>query len=249
MSAGDANVRDPWFIFHANMPMMLALDTPSREIRIQPGTGMQKIKAILFDYGGVLAEEGFSNGLEALAREQALAVNDMTAEGMHAVYDSGFVLGRGDESEFWSLLKQRTGLRGDEASLRKRLFDGFVLRTWMLELVDALGKQGYLTGILSDQTDWLDRLDARDDFYRHFDRIFNSYTMGRGKRDEAHFSDIANRLGLDPAAIAFIDDSRANVDRAQAAGLRAIHYTGRNKLLKSLNNLGISLVPHTSHPG
>jgi putative hydrolase of the HAD superfamily len=210
---------------------------------------MHTIKAILFDYGGVLAEEGFSNGLEALAKEQALAVSDMTAEGMRAVYDSGFVVGRGGESEFWSLLKQRTGLRGDEASLRKRMFDGFVLRPWMLELVDALRKQGYVTGILSDQTDWLDRLDARDDFYRHFDRIYNSYAMGKGKRDQSHFSDVANALGLDPSAIAFIDDSRANVDRALAAGLQAIHYTDQDKLLKSIETLGIGLIPPTSNHG
>ena len=35
----------------------------------------------------------------------------ITAEGMRAVYDCGFVLGRGSESAFWSLLRQRTGLR------------------------------------------------------------------------------------------------------------------------------------------
>ena len=46
---------------------------------------MNKIQAVLFDYGGVLAEEGFSNVLEALAKEQHLAVESMTHEGMLAV--------------------------------------------------------------------------------------------------------------------------------------------------------------------
>ena len=64
---------------------------------------MSEIEAVLFDYGGVLSEEGFSNTLEALAKEQDLPVEDMTAEGMQAVYDTGFVLGRGNESDFWSL--------------------------------------------------------------------------------------------------------------------------------------------------
>lgn len=46
---------------------------------------MNKIQAVLFNYGGVLAEEGFSNVLEALAKEQHLAVENMTHEGMLAV--------------------------------------------------------------------------------------------------------------------------------------------------------------------
>lgn len=58
---------------------------------------MNAIRAILFDFGGVLAEEGFSNGLQALAKEQNLAVEDIMAEGMQAVYDTGYVLGKGSE--------------------------------------------------------------------------------------------------------------------------------------------------------
>jgi len=41
---------------------------------------MNKIQAVLFDYGGVLADEGFSNVLEALAKEQQLAVENKTYE-------------------------------------------------------------------------------------------------------------------------------------------------------------------------
>jgi putative hydrolase of the HAD superfamily len=40
------------------------------------------IKAVLFDFGGVLAEEGFRNGLQALAREQGLDVYGMPRAAM-----------------------------------------------------------------------------------------------------------------------------------------------------------------------
>ena len=39
------------------------------------------IKAILFDYGGVLAEEGFHNGLVNLAREQGLDSVELSKHG------------------------------------------------------------------------------------------------------------------------------------------------------------------------
>ncbi len=198
---------------------------------------MVGIRAVLFDFGGVLAEEGFSNGLETLAREQDLAVDNMTAEGMQAVYDSGFVLGQGSEPEFWALLRERTGLQGDDAYLHQRMFYGFVMRPWMLELVEQLRHRGYITGILSDQTDWLDELDAEHDFFKFFDRVYNSYYLGKGKRDPSHFGDIAADLGLAPAAIVFVDDSEANVDNARAAGMLAILYSGRDTFLKSLDKI------------
>ena len=192
------------------------------------------IRAILFDFGGVLAEEGFSNGLESLAEEQQLPVRDMTAEGMRAVYDCGFVLGRGTESEFWSLLRQRTGLRGDDKELTTRLMNGFIVRRWMLDLVGRLKAQGYIAGILSDQTDWLDRLDARYDFYQLFDRVYNSYYLGKGKHDPSLFSDVAADLGIAPAAILFVDDNADNVARARASGMQTIHYVDREGFLNLL---------------
>jgi putative hydrolase of the HAD superfamily len=186
---------------------------------------MSGIQAVLFDFGGVLAEEGFSNALEALAREQGLPVQNMTAEGMRAVYDCGFVLGRATEAAFWSLLRERTGLQGDAADLTAKVLAAFVVRPWMLELVAQLKAQGYITGILSDQTDWLDRLDTRDRFYRFFDRVYNSYYLGKGKRDPSLFAELAADLGLPPAAILFVDDNSGNVARARAAGMQAILYT------------------------
>jgi len=195
---------------------------------------MSGIQAVLFDFGGVLAEEGFSHVLESLAEQQRLQVPDMTAAGAQAVYDSGFVLGRATESEFWSLLRQRTGLRGDDAALTAKILSGFTVRPWMRELVQGLRAQGYVTGILSDQTDWLDRLDSRHHFYRLFDRIYNSYYLGKGKRDPSLFTDVAADLGLPPASILFIDDSAGNVARAAAAGMQTIQYVDRETFLKAL---------------
>jgi putative hydrolase of the HAD superfamily len=195
-----------------------------------------KIRVVLFDFGGVLAEEGFRNGLLQLALEQGLP-EDLPEQGMRAVYDSGFVLGRGTAEDFWKLLKARTGLSGDDDALSRRLLDGFVLRPWMLELVWRLRHAGFITGILSDQTDWLDALDARDHFFAAFDHIYNSYYLGRGKRDSATFRQVADDLGLEPAELLFVDDDAGNVERARAAGLYAIQYLDRAGFNAALERL------------
>lgn len=199
----------------------------------------QLIKAVLFDFGGVLAEEGFYNGLMAMAREQDLDVEAMPRDAMQAVYDSGFVLGQGTTADFWAIMRERTGLKGEDEALSKRILDGFIIRPWMIELVHRLRAQGYITGILSDQTHWLDWLNEKDHFYDAFDHIFNSYYLGKGKRDPSLFTDVAAALALPPSALLFVDDNIENVERARDAGLQAIQYVDRNGFMSEMEKLGL----------
>ncbi|MEJ2396369.1 MAG: HAD family phosphatase, partial [Candidatus Thiodiazotropha sp.] len=171
----------------------------------------QNIKAVLLDYGGVIADEGFQNGLRAISREQGLDESATLQVAKYAVYDSGFILGKGTEETFWQSMRDSAGLRGSDAELTHRVLEGFVLRRWMIELVEKLRAQGYLTVILSDQSEWLDWLDQRDHFFQYFDHVFNSYHMGKGKRDISLFPEIAEQLALDPNEILFVDDMQSNV--------------------------------------
>jgi len=195
------------------------------------------IKAILFDFGGVLAEEGFSNGLIALASEQDLDANQIPQQCMRAVYDSGFVLGRGTAVDFWALLREHTGLNGDDADLTQRILAGFVVRLWMIELVQDLRARGYVTGILSDQTDWLDKLNQQTEFYSAFDHIYNSYYLGKGKQDPSIFEDVAADLQLAPGSILFVDDDKGNIDRARACGWLALRFIDKNNFLTELEKM------------
>lgn len=200
-------------------------------------TSGHAIKAVLFDYGGVIADEGFQNGLRSMAREQGLDGDAMLQVAKYAIYDSGFVLGSGTEREFWRLMREGSGLKGGDSELTNRVLPGFVLRPWMIETVRRLNARGYITGILSDQTHWLDWLNARDNFFQYFDHVFNSYHMGKGKRDLDLFRDITEKLTLSPGEILFVDDMKSNVERARAAGWRTIRYLDKAAFLEEIDGL------------
>ncbi len=195
------------------------------------------IRAILFDFGGVLAEEGFHNGLVALASEQGLDPVELSKHGMRAVYDSGFVLGRGAAADFWALLRERTGLKGEDADLTQRILTGFVVRPWMIKLVRDLRARSYVTGILSDQTDWLDELNQQTEFYSAFDHIYNSYYLGKGKQDPSIFEDVTTDLQLTPDRILFVDDDKGNIDRARTSGWRALRFIDKKNFLTDLEKM------------
>jgi len=195
------------------------------------------IRVVLFDYGGVLATEGFHEGLVTVARSQALDPEEFFQIARDAVYESGYVTGQGGEHDFWDLVRLRSGVRGSDAELTAECVDRFKLRPGMLALVRSVRGLGIATAILSDQTDWLERLDAREPFYREFDRVFNSYRLGKGKRDGSLFDDAVLVLGVAPAAAVFIDDDPGNVSRAAGRGLHALLFRDEVSLRRDLAKL------------
>jgi len=204
-----------------------------------PGESYPEIKVILFDYGGVLAEEGFREGLMAIGSSHGLSPDDFFETARTAVYDSGYVVGTAGESDYWALVRVQTGISTPDQALREEILNRFVLRPWMLEIAQHLRNQGCSVGILSDQTDWLDELDRRDHFFEKFDYIFNSYHMGIGKRDPRVFSLVVEQLEVPASNVLFIDDNEGNVERARSQGLTAIFYQDRDSFLGELQSLGL----------
>lgn len=215
---------------------------------------MPSVRWILFDYGGVLAEEGFHAALAALSVRYGRPPDELPRLAMDAIYDSGYVTGHADEARFWGLLRERFPFTEPEAEISEEILRRFRLRGPMLALVDRLRELGLLTAILSDQTDWLDRLDRRDHLFAHFDRVFNSYHLGKGKRDPSLFDEVTGSLTIRPSQAIFIDDNPENVRRAVSRGLHGVHYEDTGKLIQTLAGLlaipAISLAPGTrdTHP-
>jgi len=195
------------------------------------------IRVVLLDYGGVLAEEGFREGLYAAARDNGLDQAAFHRAGLDAIYDTGYVVGRGSEAEFWQALRRRFALRGGNSELTRCILERFVLRPRMIAVVRALRRQGIVCAILSDQTDWLDRLERRDHFYKEFDKVYTSYHLGKGKRDPSLFDDVVQDLAVAPGQALFVDDDPGNVRRAADRGLHALLYKSEDDFIDRLGAL------------
>jgi putative hydrolase of the HAD superfamily len=206
-------------------------------------TATAKIRVVLFDYGGVFAEEGFHQGMRAIAKMQGHDPDAFFEAARHAVYETGYVVGRANEAQFWSALRRRYPLAGDDATLASFVLERFRIRPAMLEAVRRLRGWGIRCALLTDQTDWLDRLEARDHFFGEFDRIYNSYRLGKSKRDAGLFDDVLADLHLPAAAVAFIDDTAGHVERARSRGLQALRFVETHQCLDELGSLlGLALL-------
>jgi len=193
------------------------------------------IRAVLLDYGGVLATEGFRRGLRSLARRFGLDPEKVYYEGSAAVYESGYVIGRGNENDFWRLMTRHTGLPPWQPWFTQSILRNFRLRPAMIDAVRSARQKGLVVAILSDQTDWLDRLEKRDRFFHEFDQVFNSYYLGIGKKDPAIFSRIVTQLDRQPEEILFVDDNPGHVRRARLLGIQAWQFVRQDRFLRRLS--------------
>lgn len=199
--------------------------------------GNGKIDVVLFDFGGVIAEEGFMKGLKVIAKANGLDEEDFIQAAFDVNYSTGYILGKVSEEVFWNELKEKTGVKGDNADLKAEIFSRFVMRDWMIDLVKKLKSENVIVGILSDQTTMIDKLDEQFDFFKWFDHVFNSYYLGKGKRDISLFDDVARTLKTKPDRMLFVDDDPGHIDRARRKGWKAIHYVDRESFEKDFEKI------------
>lgn len=190
------------------------------------------IDIVLFDFGGVLADEGYRKGLCAIAHRHGMNEDDFYELARELVYATGYITGRSIEAVYWQAIRDRTGITDGDAGLRNEILSRFVLRPFMFDIVARLRAAGIKAAILSDQTNWLDELDTRLDFFRSFDAVYNSYHLGKSKADVSHFTDVVSRMKGTPGRALFIDDDEEHCQRARRAGLNAIRYAGRDEFLE-----------------
>ena len=178
--------------------------------------------------------EGFQNGLYALARRYGLDPEELIAAAAEAVYASGYVTGRGQRSRILV-----PALRPDRSARLSPGVHGGDSRPFRPSSRPAGGGGPTAPGgISTGHPQRPDRL-ARPPqppgrFFDHFDQVFNSYHLGKGKRDASLFLDVAARLQLPPERILFIDDNAGHVQRAAALGLKVHLFVDQASCLEFL---------------
>jgi len=195
------------------------------------------VRTILFDFGGVLAEEGFRDGLTAIAAAAGRDPAQIVPVAYEMAWSTGFVVGGCDEAGFWQAFREATGIAGDDAALTETVFAHFRPRPFMFAVADAARRMGLVTAILSDQTEWLARLDARLDVFSHFDAVFNSWDHGVTKRDAAFFRLALSALAAAPETALFVDDAPGNVELAASLGFLTILYRDKDSFFAELSAL------------
>jgi putative hydrolase of the HAD superfamily len=195
------------------------------------------IPTVAFDFGGVLADDGFLDGLAKLATQWNCNADWLKETAVETIYNSGFVNGQCDEKRFWKLLAQNSGIPFEASTVRETIIDGFTLRPGVIQYVQEIRLSGYHLVLLSDHTNWLDELDQRKPFFHLFHRVYNSYHVHKNKREGTIFPHVLADLGIKSSKVVLIDDNPEYIDLAKKMGLVGVLFTEIESVKNSLGSI------------
>ena len=198
------------------------------------------IKAVIFDFGGVLMRT--VNPLPRREMEQRFGLPPGGAS--EAVFGSprwdDVQIGRISSAEFWADVGQRLGLDAESlAEFRQTFWAGDRLDEELVSLIRHLRGEGYRTALLSNAPDDLPQLVEQMGITNAFDVVVISGCEGLMKPDSAIFELTLERLGVPAEETVFADDARMNVTAARQVGLHATRFRGLSPLRKWLRGLGV----------
>ena len=195
------------------------------------------IKAIGFDYGGVIWGEPGSKFVEELSK--ILGVN---VEQFNKAYFSFNILLNTDKltvEEFWKLVLtklDRQGMLPELLEFTNKKTE-VKINTDVLRLVDSLKEQGYKVGLLSNLSSKLAVGLRQAGVDKHFDVTLISAEIGFVKPEKAAFDLLAQKLGVTLKEMIFIDDTEKSLSSSKEIGFHPILFTNYDRLRSDLTDM------------
>lgn len=196
------------------------------------------IKAVIFDFGGVLVRTHDPSGRRKWEKQLQLPTGGLDK----LVFDSETAVqatvGRVQAPAVWNYVGSYLKLSPEQlAELREDFWRGDRLD---LELVNFLRtlRPAYKTAILSNA--WSN---ARQVFTEKYllqnavDFMIISAEVSLAKPDAQIYHLAASTLGVSPAEAVFVDDVDRNIQAAIASGMTGIRYRSTDQILMELKNL------------
>ena len=200
------------------------------------------IRAVIFDWGGVLIENPAPALLAYFSRR--LGVSPEELNGAYREYAEAFQKGRISEEELWREIAAWLDIREEPPpSLWYEAFrEVYTPREEVFSLASELKGRGYKIGLLSNTEEGAVRY-FQEQRYEMFDVTVFSCREGTRKPERKIYEIALKRLGVFPQEAIFIDDNEEFVKGAREVGMEAILYTGTQALKDALSSLLGELVP------
>jgi len=199
---------------------------------------MRRIKAVIFDWGGVLIDNPAPGLMKYCA--EILGVSKKIYTHTHLKFVAGFQTGKVSENKFWSLICKE--LKVSKPKFRSLWTDAFKTayspKAEMFTMAELLQKNGYKTAVLSDT-----EKPAMKYFYRQKYKMFDakvfSCAVGTKKPDRKIYKLVLQKLKIKPDEAVFIDDRKDFLNGAKRVGLKTILFKSVRQVKISLKKLGV----------
>jgi putative hydrolase of the HAD superfamily len=179
------------------------------------------IKAVIFDWGGVVAPDSDGGWMGAFARLTGLEGDELKSVWSYAY--KGLSTGAINFDVFWQRVYEKTGkvYPDNKNSIWK---DGLVREPWpaVIEYAESLRSKGIRTAVLSNSIEYIESMPWFPSAYEGFEPIIFSHQVGLAKPDLSIYELMLQKLGLRGDECIFIDDIDKNLPPAGQLGMKTI---------------------------
>lgn len=200
-----------------------------------------KIKAVIFDWGGVLMDDPTHKVLSYCADKLGVSEQDLYRE--HMKIEPLIQSGKMTERKHWEKICRKLKVPKSKIPNYSIWYKGLrpaYHEKKTLSFARALKKKGYKLGFLSNAESagirWFN--DHRKN-YSFFDARIISMNVKAVKPQKKIYQMMLKRLKARPEEAVFIDDRIRNVKGGENAGIRSILFKSPGQLKKELKKLGV----------
>jgi putative hydrolase of the HAD superfamily len=202
------------------------------------------IKAVLFDFGGVLSESGKAGAIRNIfAKSYNVSPESLRSD------KSGLMALKGQMSddEFISDMNRRhTSGRPVSKEVFEATVDHFAPSGPVYDLAKSLREQSIRTGILSNTLSVAAESLRSKGMYEGFDPVLLSCETNMAKPELEYYQLAIDRLGVKPEEIIFVDDQSICLEPAKVLGMKTVLAENPEQIVRGVNKLienenGVSL--------
>jgi len=201
----------------------------------------EKIKTIIFDWGGVCCQEGEPFASETLQRVLGMNPNQI-ADQVRDIYND-YYLGKYDRDSFWQAIMDKFGLHEtaeiNPTALSTAYLNSYKIFTNILEVILKLQKK-YQVGLLSNLTpEMRDKIKEQHQLKKIFPTEVYSCDLDVAlmKPDQRIYSIILERMKTAPDECLFIDNAPKNLIPAEDLGMQTLLFISPEQFLEEIKIL------------
>lgn len=192
------------------------------------------IKAIIFDWAGVLAEDGFWSWLNKNISD--IEVRKDSYQALSEKVDGGDI----EHDVFMQHLSEASGKSPEQ--IWSEVKSEIKLNHELIDFIQSL-KPKYTIALLSNFTfPWLNEVISENKLWDLFDHHIISSEHKMIKPNPEIFHKMLNMLEIDASEAIFVDDRQRNVDASNNLGIHAFLYTNLDQFKADLSSIGITTI-------
>ena len=195
------------------------------------------IRAVFFDWGGVIARTEYQAPRQHLAERLGMEYEDIVKIVFDSPSSDRASVGEISAEEHWAEVTKRLRRPASETeTIREEFFAGDVIDREIVDYLRSL-RSDYFVGLISnawpDMRDYITGQKIED----AFEHMVISAEVGVMKPEARIYQIALEQAGVSPNEAVFVDDFHENITGCRAVGMHGIHFKNPEQAMNELKQL------------